>query len=108
MTILDTQVWVGWIQEDNLLPPRLRGYLEVNEKYGFGVSAISCLEVARLVAVKRLILPLPVDQWMDQALKYPGVSLIELSPAIAIESTRLPDPFHKDHATGSSWQRRDF
>src|SRR6266496_1414049 len=98
MTILDTQTWVWWVQADALLPPVLRGYLEVNEKHGFGVSAISCLEVARLVAAGRLVLPLPIDQWMDQALRYPGISLIELSPKIAIASTQLAGPFHKDPA----------
>ena len=32
------------------------------------------------------------------ALAYPGVRLLDLTPEIAIESTRLPDPFHKDPA----------
>jgi PIN domain nuclease of toxin-antitoxin system len=98
MTVLDTQTWVWWVQGDSLLPPRLRGYLEVNEKHGFGVSAMSCLEVARLVAAGRLVLPLPIDEWMDRALRYPAMNLIELSPQIAIDSTRLPLPFHKDPA----------
>ena len=35
---------------------------------------------------------------MDEALAYPGVELIELSPRIAIESTQLPPPFHRDPA----------
>ena len=35
---------------------------------------------------------------MEQALAYPGVELIGLSSKIAIESTRLPAPFHKDPA----------
>ena len=35
---------------------------------------------------------------MQQALAYPGMRLIELSPEIAIESTRLPQPFHRDPA----------
>lgn len=98
MTILDTQVWVWWVMGSPSLPPALRGDLEVNEKHGFGVSAISCLEVARLVAAARLVLPLPIDRWMEAALKYPGMNLIELSPQIAILSTRLPEPFHKDPA----------
>ena len=32
------------------------------------------------------------------ALAYPGVQLLPLTPEIAIESTRLPGPFHKDPA----------
>jgi PIN domain nuclease of toxin-antitoxin system len=35
---------------------------------------------------------------MEQALSYPGMRLLELSPTIAVESTQLPPPFHKDPA----------
>jgi PIN domain nuclease of toxin-antitoxin system len=96
MILLDTHVWIWWVQGDSNLPVTMRGLLEVNEKYGLGVSVISCLEVARLVAYGRLQLPEPVDKWVDQALKYPHIHLIELTPRIAIESTRLPGELHKD------------
>lgn len=33
-----------------------------------------------------------------QALSYPGVRLLELTPEIAVESTQLPDKFHRDPA----------
>jgi len=39
-----------------------------------------------------------VEDWVRDALAYPGVQLLPLTPDIAIESTRLPDPFHKDPA----------
>lgn len=35
---------------------------------------------------------------MKQALAYPGIKLLPLSPEIAIESTQLPGTFHKDPA----------
>lgn len=35
---------------------------------------------------------------MDTALAYPGILLLELTPQIAIESTRLPGEFHRDPA----------
>lgn len=96
MILMDTHVWIWWVQGDPSLPPSMRGQLEVNEKYGLGVSVISCLEIARLVAYGRLILPRPIDEWVNEALLYPHVKLVELSPAIAIDSSRLPGPFHKD------------
>jgi PIN domain nuclease of toxin-antitoxin system len=94
--LLDTHIWVWWVQGDARLPPTLRGVLEVNEKSGLGVSVISVLEVARLVAHNRLTIPLPVMDWVEQALAYPHIQLIELSPKIAVESTQLPGEFHKD------------
>jgi PIN domain nuclease of toxin-antitoxin system len=45
-----------------------------------------------------MALPVPILQWMRDALNYPAVRLIELSPEIAIESTNLPGEFHKDPA----------
>lgn len=65
---------------------------------GWGVSVISCWEVAKLVEFGRLVLPATLDEWMNEALAYPGVRLLNLTPRITIESSRLPAPFHKDPA----------
>ncbi|MEX1114001.1 MAG: type II toxin-antitoxin system VapC family toxin [Akkermansiaceae bacterium] len=62
------------------------------------MSAISCWEVAKLVECGRLTLPCPVYDWIQQALAYPGIRLIELSPSISVESTQLPGTFHRDPA----------
>jgi len=68
------------------------------ESDGLGVSVISCWEVAKLVEFGRLVLPTTLDEWMNQALAYPGIRLLSLTPRIAIESSRLTAPFHKDPA----------
>ena len=83
---------------DPHLPQAHAATLQQNEPRGLGVSAISCWEVAKLVEKGRLTLPCPIDEWMPQALGYPGVTLLPLEPGIAIESTRLPQPFHNDPA----------
>lgn len=62
------------------------------------VSAISCWEVSKLVERGRLTLPCPPHDWLQQALTYPGIRLIELSPRICVESTQLPGTFHRDPA----------
>jgi PIN domain nuclease of toxin-antitoxin system len=54
--------------------------------------------VAKLVERGRLVLPCPVGQWLQQALGYPGMRLLPLSPEIAVESTQLPGTFHRDPA----------
>ncbi len=98
MIVLDTHIWVWWVLGDNSLTSRQATLLERYEPEGLGVSAISCWEVAKLVEYKRLILPFAVDAWMDQALAYPGIRFLDLTPRIAIESTRFPFEFHKDPA----------
>lgn len=35
---------------------------------------------------------------MREALLYPGIRVLELTPEIAVESTQLPAPFHRDPA----------
>ncbi len=72
--------------------------LDASEQTGIAVSAISCWEVAKLVERERLTLPCPVLDWLRQALAYPGVRLIDLSPEFCVESTRLPGEFHRDPA----------
>lgn len=96
--VLDTHVWVWWVHNDPLLPQDAAQVVASYESAGLGISAISCWEVAKLVEYNRLSLPLSVSDWMAQALAYPGIRLLELTPEIAIDSTQLPQPFHKDPA----------
>jgi PIN domain nuclease of toxin-antitoxin system len=94
--VLDTHIWIWWVQNDPRLSDRMQTVLAANERTGLGVSAISSWEVAKSVELGRLTLPCPTEQWLKQALAYPGVSLVALTPRIAVESTQLPQPFHRD------------
>lgn len=98
MIVLDTHIWVWWIHEDSQLTQRQKVWIREHEEQGLGVSAISCWEVAKLVEYHRLTLPCPVAEWIDQALAYPGMQLLHLTPRIAVESTQLPGSFHRDPA----------
>ncbi len=98
MIVLDTHIWVWWVHGEAHLPQTHRMYLETHEADGFGVSIISCGEVAKLVEYARLTLPCPIAEWLDQALSYPGVRLLDLTPRIVVESTQLPGTFHRDPA----------
>ena len=98
MIVLDTQIWVWWVHEDKRITQVQREAIAANETDAVGVSAISCWEIAKLVEYGRLELPSPLEEWFEQALNYPGVQLLALTPEIAIESTRLPGEFHRDPA----------
>ena len=87
MIILDTRVWVWWVHDDARLLEPQREYIRANEQTGLGISIISCWEVAKLVERGRLTLPLAVLAWLDLALTYPGVQLLDLTPRIVVEST---------------------
>lgn len=62
------------------------------------VSAITPWEIAMLVERRRLRLGREVGEWIAEALALPGVTLIPIEPAIAINSVRLPGEFHADPA----------
>jgi PIN domain nuclease of toxin-antitoxin system len=98
MIVLDTHIWIWWVHGDLNLPEHYTEVLKAAEADGLGISAISCWEVAKLVEYGRLELPCPVEEWIREALRYPGMLVLELTPRIAVESTQLPGAFHKDPA----------
>jgi PIN domain nuclease of toxin-antitoxin system len=65
---------------------------------GLGVSAISCWEIAKLDEHGKIKLSRPLDDWFAQALGPSAIQLLSLTPEIAVESTRLQKPFHKEPA----------
>jgi len=92
LTVLDTHVWI-WIVEGNrgALAPSAIDAIEGAAKQGaVRVSVISVWEVAMLEAKGRISLSRPIDDWVQAALRAPGLRPLPLSPEIAIESTRLP------------------
>lgn len=98
MIVLDTHIWVWWVDGNARLTARQRELIEQNAPESLGVSVISCWEVAKLVEVGRLALARPVQEWIAQALSYPDVQLLNLTPEIAVASTQLPGTFHRDPA----------
>ena len=93
MILLDTHIWVWWISGSSDLSTKKAQLLSSLQSEGFGVSVISCWEVAKLVEKGRLTLTVPVNQWIEQALASSGIQLLPLDPKIAVASTQLPQPF---------------
>ena len=98
MILLDTHIWVWWVQGSKKLSKKHEEIITENEDEGLAVSVISCWEIAKLVEYNRLELPVETKKWFDAALNYPGILLLPLTPEIALESTELPGIFHKDPA----------
>ena len=65
---------------------------------GIAVSAITPWEIAVLAEKGRLRLGCDAAIWIHTALDLPGVHLVPIEPAIAIDSVRLPGNFHADPA----------
>ncbi len=97
MIVLDTQIWVWWVNDSERLPKKYREWIEAYQSQGLGVSIISCWEVAKLVENNKLDLSRPVEEWLETALAYPGVRLLDLTIPIIVKSTQLTG-FHRDPA----------
>ena len=98
MVLLDTHIWVWLNQGGGGVSDATRSH--VAEAAGRGeawVSVISVWEVALLEAKGRIGLTLPLSEWVTRALA-PPLRLAPLTPEIAVESGRLPPPFHSDPA----------
>jgi PIN domain nuclease of toxin-antitoxin system len=62
------------------------------------VSVISVWELGMLEQRGRISLPMDIRTWVRTALAQPGISLEQLTPEIAIESSNLPGGLHGDPA----------
>jgi len=60
------------------------------------MSAISLYEVANLSRRGRVDLRMPMQGWFDLAFADAGLSLLPVTPQIAIDAAMLPDGFHGD------------
>jgi PIN domain nuclease of toxin-antitoxin system len=96
--LLDTHVWL-WAQSGDTekIGSDLQSELEKHQhRRQLCVSAISILEIARLVALKQYTIASSIDDFIAEATADDGLVLLDLSPRILIESTRLPDEIHRD------------
>jgi PIN domain nuclease of toxin-antitoxin system len=94
MIVLDTHIWLWWINQDQKrLKPIWIQRIESGEPVG--VSAISCFEVAWLSAHDRIELPGQKDDWFDKALGGSGITLLPITPKIARVAVELPE-HHRD------------
>ena len=97
MIILDTHIWVWWVDENEKLTDNNLKIIEKYKSQGLGISIISCWEIAKLAEKNRLNFTCSVDEWLNSALNYPGIKLLDLTLPIIIQSTQLTE-FHADPA----------
>ena len=93
MIVVDTQAWVWWVIGDSRLSKRARAAFEQADVVG--VSIASCIELARIVARKRILLDRHPIMWMREAMDQPKVRLLDITIELAHEAAVL-DWAHRD------------
>ena len=97
MILLDTHIWIWWVNNDLLLKSKYRSFLEYSHERT-AINIISCWEIAKAVETGKLQLKIPVAQWLQIAIESSSVTVIPLDNSIILDSTSLPGNFHKDPA----------
>ena len=97
MIILDTHIWIWWVNDSPRMTEQYKKWIQYYQSQALGISIISCWEIAKLVEKNRLVLSISVDEWLQIALTYPGVQLLDLTVPIVVKSSQLTG-FHKDPA----------
>jgi PIN domain nuclease of toxin-antitoxin system len=95
--LLDTHIWI-WSQEnpEDLSQKSRRGLSDLaRERF---VSAISTLEIARLIRIGLLRLRHRFAEWKQFSLAELNAATIDVTHEIAWEAYNLPGKFHNDPA----------
>lgn len=94
--LLDTCAWLDAFAAPELLRPTVRKLLAGEPMVH--VSAISLVEIARKEAKGELVFGMALSRWFQLALPVNRVRVLEITPEIATDATRLPGWSHKDPA----------
>jgi PIN domain nuclease of toxin-antitoxin system len=95
--LLDTHIFIWWIDDSPRLSQHHRQIIQERQDDGLGISIYSSWEIAKLVEYGKLELKFSIEDWLEIALSHPNLQSIDLTIPIIIKSTQLPG-FHKDPA----------
>ena len=98
MLLLDTHVWWWCLSEPDSLSNTVISAIEKTATDARFIASISIWEFAMMAAKKRIELKISTERWLDRAISKTGIQVVDLTPAVAIDSCNLPGNFHKDPA----------
>ncbi len=99
MITLDTHALIWWLNGDKSLSGTALKAINNAMKSGcIYVSAISAWEIAMLIRADRLVMAMPLNEWIEKIEKLPFIKFVPVSNEIALDSVNLPGEFHKDPA----------
>lgn len=95
--LLDTHVWI-WSFDGSERLGKSAGDILEDPKTERWVSAVSTLEIARLMAGKDLEISCSVSEWIERAIHDLKLESQDVNHEIAIKAYQLPGSFHRDPA----------
>lgn len=99
MVVLDTHVWLWLALEPRRLSAAATAAVrQAADADGIAVASISFLELAMLIRRGRIETRGTPDSWLGALAEHTGVIVKDLTPAVAVIATQLPDDFPGDPA----------
>ncbi len=89
MLILDTHVWLWWIEQDAKLPRWLTPFL-ADAATPLTLSAVSVYELSLGVERGRIVLNQPLAEWIQQATVEAEIQVLPITAEIAQCAGQLP------------------
>jgi PIN domain nuclease of toxin-antitoxin system len=96
--VLDTHALVWWLGRGPLSGTAREAISRHAARRAVYASSISTWEIAMLAAAGRLELTIDVADWITRAEAVDSLHFVPLDNRIALASTRLPAPLHRDPA----------
>lgn len=96
--LLDTHVLIWYVEGIRLLKEHVDIIEDSRARGQLSISAISIWEIAMLASKGRIVINVPIKEWVERVLTNLEINLVDLSANILIESSLLLNYEHKDHA----------
>jgi len=97
--LLDTHVWVWWHLAPLRLSPAALTTIRNTESYEeLLLCSISILELGTLVNKGKISISMPLNDWVESAIKLIKIRVVDLTLDDAVEAAGLPVSFHNDPA----------
>lgn len=90
LVLLDTPLFVCWLAQDPRLGPERSALLD-RVRGRTAISEASLFEIADELRSGRLRFPLPIQVWLEMALRDSRSVILPLSSAIVARSVRFPN-----------------
>jgi PIN domain nuclease of toxin-antitoxin system len=97
MILLDTHIWIQYIDDASLLPRQARDAIS-GRREAVGISSISVWEVFMLERRGRLEMRIPAALWVEKCERLALFHFVPVDNTIARLAVQLPEPMHADPA----------
>jgi len=87
--LLDTHIWIWLNSSPEKLSQQANKAIKKSKNNGLYLSIISCLEVSKLHEKGRIHLSTTLSEWINQAIEYPELSIIDINPKTCTKPAEL-------------------